>query len=145
MNMQHGRLAPAAVAAVLALSLGAAFVARYGLAADFAHDASALLSLLAVVFVPGVGAAAFAILRELVDVKVAVAPKAKEAAMPPASVVAPAGLAGVGLPSGNIDTPVPVAAHAAADIPSLTEVRVERRQRERRAASAPRLKLPVAG
>ena len=79
MNMQHGRLAPAAVAAVVAVGLGAPWVARYGLDADFGNDGTALVWLIAAVLLPGIAAAVFDTVHGALSTTVAVVPRSARA------------------------------------------------------------------
>jgi hypothetical protein len=106
MDMQHGRVVPVLVSAVVGAVLFGAYVAVTRLDADVAHSPLLLAMAIAVFVIPG---CASALVMEL---------RARRAAP---AVFAP-----------RIDIPFP-AAEAVADILSLTEARVERSVREQRA------------
>jgi hypothetical protein len=112
MDMQHGRFTPGALAAVIAAALFGAYWAFIGFDADIGHSATFLALALGVFILPGCAAAV------CMDLRTRRPPRAAKAAI----VVAAA----------DIALPFP-AAEAVADLRSLTEARVERRQRARRA------------
>ncbi len=114
MNMQHGRFIPTVVATAVGAALFGSYVAFVGLDADIGNSATLLAMAVAVFIAPGVASAVFMDLRGRHQKRVA-APAI-------AALVTAERL------------PFP-AAEAVADVRSLTEARVERRYRNRRAAA----------
>ena len=131
MDMLHGRLIPATVAAVTGAVLFAAYVVFVGLDADIGNSSAMLAGAVGIFVLPG---CASALVMEW---------RARRGGRTAAPSIAVASTAAVPFVAAQaVAAPFP-AAEAVADIRSLTEARVERRLRERR-GNGRGLKAPLA-